>query len=80
MSIQKEYISEYEKEADDRNSILIGKYNKIPSYALWRDIDIQRETLSQRRNWWNGYCNAQNKLFSNTVKYWLKYLTEKNNI
>ena len=57
MSTQREYISDYEKEADDRNSILIGKYNKIPSYALWRDIDIQRETLDQRRNWWNGYCS-----------------------
>ena len=71
-------MDEYFDEATDRNSILIGKYNKIPSYALWRDIDIERQKLDERIKWWSNYSESKNKLAKSTAEYWLKLLKEKN--
>ena len=46
-----DYYTIFEKEADDRNAVLMGIHNKIPSYALWRDIDIENESIEQRIKW-----------------------------
>ena len=64
----------FEKEAQDRNSILIGKYNKIPSYALWTEYDIEKESIESRKKWWQNYKTSKNSLFKNTALYWLKIL------
>ena len=42
-----------EKEAHDRNSFLVEKHGKIPSYGLWREEDIEKESIESRYNWWN---------------------------
>tara|TARA_B100001093_G_scaffold179662_1_gene172270 strand:- start:486 stop:725 length:240 start_codon:yes stop_codon:yes gene_type:complete len=68
----------FEQEAQDRNSILIGKYNKIPSYALWIDYDIEKESLEKRIAWWENYINSDNELFKNTALFWLKLLKAEN--
>ena len=43
-------MSQYQKEADDRNAILILKHGKIPSYGLWMGCDIRKESNNQRYN------------------------------
>ena len=60
-----------EKEASDRNSFLINKYGKIPSYSLWREIDIEKENINTRYRWWN---NQETKINSNIVINWKTYL------
>lgn len=68
----------FEQEAQDRNSILIGKYNKIPSYALWMDYDIKKESIQSRKEWWKNYESSKNNLYKNTALYWLNVLNSKN--
>ena len=49
-----------QNEAFDRNAILTEKHGKIPSYALWRDIDIENESINTRYNWWkNEDCDSE---------------------
>ena len=58
-----------EKEAHDRNSFLVEKHGKIPSYGLWREEDIEKESIESRYNWWNTE-NVNN----NYVINWKYYL------
>ena len=39
-------------ESSHRNAQLIAKHSSIPSYALWRDIDIENQTIDERISWW----------------------------
>ena len=39
-------------ECSHRNAQLIAKHISIPSYALWRDIDIENQTIEERISWW----------------------------
>ena len=41
-------------ECELRNEYLSKKYNKIPSYALWRPNDIHKMTRKERRKWWKS--------------------------
>ena len=45
------FISSY-NESILRNEMLIHQYGNIPSYALWREYDINMETKEQRIAWW----------------------------
>ena len=40
-----------------RNSLL-SQYNKLPSYAYWREIDIMYSTIDERIQWWDS-INSQ---------------------
>jgi len=64
----------FEQEAIDRNGVLIGIHSKIPSYALWRDIDIERECKEQRINWWRNYIDAKSILHRNMALFWINKL------
>ena len=39
-------------ECDHRNALLVAKHGSIPSYALWRDTDIENQTIDERISWW----------------------------
>jgi hypothetical protein len=39
-------------EAEARNAILSCCHGRIPSYALWRGCDVERESLLARIEWW----------------------------
>ena len=77
-----------ENEALDRNSLLIAKYSKIPSYALWRDIDIEQESINTRLKWWEKEDKTSspdklNILINNWINYFksiktTQSLSEKN--
>ena len=41
-----------ENESRDRNGLLVMKHGKIPSYALWRGDDIEKQSFQERYNWW----------------------------
>ena len=48
------------QESIDRNYILYCQHGKIPSYGLWRAIDIE-DSMKERYNWWYGYfLNIEN--------------------
>ena len=66
-----------EEEAYARNLILNEKYNKIPSYAVWRMMDIANESIVTRINWWLNYNKSENKLIKLTSIKWLKLLNYK---
>tara|TARA_Y100000385_G_C12887296_1_gene548401 strand:- start:163 stop:540 length:378 start_codon:yes stop_codon:yes gene_type:complete len=52
MQYQPHYYFTPEQEATDRNAVLSARY-KIPSYALWRDFDIENvESNAERLSWW----------------------------
>ena len=63
-------------EANDRNAVLSGQYNKIPSYALWRDYDIEKETKEERIVWWKNYQNADNIVWKTLANQWLNYFNK----
>ena len=39
-------------ESHRRNAYLVTKHGGIPSYALWRDYDIENLTIGERISWW----------------------------
>ena len=41
-------------EATARNFVAFHECPNIPSYALWSDDDILRETCSERLKWWKS--------------------------
>ena len=47
-------MSEYQLEANARNWIVNQESHnaRIPYYALWREEDIERETIETRMSWW----------------------------
>ena len=64
----------YKAEARDRNDILFTKYAKIPSYSLWRDIDIEKESIAESIKWWKTYEHEdQFKIISNNWIHYLEY-------
>ena len=69
-----DYYTIFEKEADDRNAVLMGIHKKIPSYALWRDIDIENESIEQRIKWWRNYIDAKSILHRNIALFWINKL------
>ena len=64
-------------EAESRNSILDSNHGKIPSYSLWRDGDIEMETLETRLEWWTYFENSKNDQIKLTVKYWITLIKKK---
>ena len=48
-------INNYYLESMDRNAILSSCQGRIPSYALRRDIDIEKETIETRISWWQNW-------------------------
>lgn len=40
------------EECECRNALL-SKYKRLPDYALWRDADIEKSSLSSRLMWWS---------------------------
>ena len=63
-------------EANDRNTVIIGQYNKIPSYALWRGYDIERESQEERIDWWKNYQNVDNIIWKTLANQWLSRLSQ----
>jgi hypothetical protein len=39
-------------ESHRRNAYLVTKNGGIPSYALWRETDIENQTIDERISWW----------------------------
>ena len=74
----------FENEAISRNIVLRLKHGSIPSYALWRGMDIESESDNSRLSWWKPYINDTNTDIINESKYWINILeneldkTEKN--
>jgi hypothetical protein len=66
-----------DNEANDRNAVLSGQYSKIPSYALWMEYDIEKETQEERINWWKNYENVDNIVWKTLANQWLEYFKEK---
>ena len=66
-------MSEYEKEATDRNAILIEKHGKIPSYGLWMENDIRKESLYSRLDWWKDLLFKNHEL----ATFWIDKLEKR---
>ena len=47
-------MSEYYLETEARNWIVNNEshHSRIPYYALWREEDIERESVETRMSWW----------------------------
>lgn len=63
-----------DNEATARNAVLIKKHNSIPSYALWRGIDIDSESLEIRINWWKTYTTDSGTYIKTVANYWTTIL------
>ena len=59
-------------EANDRNTCLIKKYGKIPSYALWTSESLEK-THIERLEWWNNFTTNNDKLKKIINVYKIKY-------
>ena len=44
----------YENEATARNFVVFSECHTIPSYALWSEDDIEKQTQSERLTWWKS--------------------------
>lgn len=70
-------------EAECRNSILYLNHGKIPSYSLWTDQDIEKESIETRLDWWTYFENSKNDQIKSTVSYWItlikKQISQKKN-
>jgi len=66
-------MSQCQKEADDRNAILILKHGKIPSYGLWMENDIRKESLNVRLDWWKDSPVKNHEL----TTFWLDKLEKR---
>jgi hypothetical protein len=70
-------------EAESRNSILDSNHGKIPSYSLWTDQDIEKESIETRLDWWTYFEKSKNDQIKSTVSYWItlikKQLSQKKN-
>lgn len=67
-------------EAQDRNYILVCQYKKLPSYCLWDETYIQKESISQRKKWWNTLNlqtnNANYSNCLNVISKWKIYYNQ----
>ena len=66
-----------QEEATSRNTVLAEKHGKIPSYALWREMDIDDETLETRIEWWKTYTKDSEIYVKTVANYWTKILNDK---
>ena len=73
-------ISHPNTEAFDRNHSLELIHNtRLPSYALWRDDDVVKETQAIKLAWWKDILkeyetNKSNKDFVyRTILKWINY-------
>ena len=66
----------YYLEANDRNAILTSRHKRIPSYALWRDIDIEKETIDTRISWWKNYETNNILVISSLATQWITALKQ----
>lgn len=67
-------LSDFERETVDRNSVLVIEHICIPSYVLWREMDIENESIESRINWWTNYKESSFDSVKKTADYWLKKL------
>ncbi len=62
-------------EVEERNNILLEQLNgRLPSYCVWTDEDVERETFETRKKWWEEISKT-NKL-SAKQKEIFKYLKD----
>jgi len=74
-----------ENESQSRNKILLYKYKKIPSYALWDPETIEKENVDLRLEWWtinakeitNNSENTGILEICNKWKYFLAQIIKK---
>lgn len=61
-------------EADARNAVLVACHGRIPSYALWRGCDVERETNEARAAWWNDFDGVavENSNAAHIVRRWAR--------
>ena len=66
-------------ECDHRNALLIAKHGHIPSYALWRDTDIENQTIDERISWWeeSEKTPSQKSILQSLRNMKKKYIREK---
>lgn len=67
-------IDNYYLEAMDRNAVLSSCHGSIPSYALWRDIDIEKESIDTRIAWWQNYIDHKVIIVSSIAISWTDIL------
>ena len=61
-------------EATDRNLVLTLSHGHIPSYALWYDEDVQKETNKQRLQWWKTFAKSKDDVIRNVAFSYIKTL------
>lgn len=49
------------QEAHARNQALTRRHGRIPSYVLWREMDIHAESVTQRARWWAEFAADDDK-------------------
>ena len=65
------------KEAFDRNQVLSIIHNTpLPSYSIWEDTDIHKESKKTRLTWWNEQLIypgtlSSNKSLIDTINFWI---------
>ena len=58
-------------ESYDRNTVLEKIHKtKLPSYALWSEYDIEKESNTTNQNWWK---EVKNEYLKNSCKDTLVY-------
>lgn len=67
----------FQEEANARNYILTIQHKRLPSYCLWMDIDIKKETIKNRLNWWKT-IEKGNKEKNEVISKWINYLENSN--
>ena len=59
-----------DEESDARNRVLHLAYERIPSYALWGEADIARETESTRLLWWKPFLSHRDAIVREMAQQW----------
>ena len=70
-------IFDCHNESWDRNDVLKFYHNKIPSYALWDEISIGRESVDTRIKWWENYKAVSDTPINKIAKQWIQVLNNK---
>ena len=73
-------MSQSNTEAFERNHSLELIHNtRLPSYALWEDRDVDKETHAVKLTWWKDVQKeyetnkCKNEEVYNTILKWIKY-------
>lgn len=64
-------------ESECRNSILYLNHGKMPSYSLWTNEDIEKESIETRLNWWTVMKGVQNDQIKSTVLHWITLIKKQ---